>query len=144
MTKLFLFILAFLMLTSCYTKNQAINKFCHQDSAKVELRIIDTIVVYEIKADTIFSIELDSIILVQDRLEIKYKKIRDSIFLEGKCLADTFIKEIPIKVAVPCNCPPIPEREWYLKVIDYLIYILAGIGLLVILIHYFNDFVKKV
>ena len=46
------FLLLSLLITGCYTKKQAINKFCHQDSARVELRIIDTVVVKEIKADT--------------------------------------------------------------------------------------------
>lgn len=137
------FVTILIFFTSCYTKKQAIKKFCHQDSAKVELRIIDTVVVKEIQADTVFSIELDSIILVKDRLEIKYRKIRDSIYLEGKCLADTIIKEMPVNISVPCNCPPIPELPWYLKVRDWLIYIMAAFGSLVLIVHYFNKSMSK-
>lgn len=144
MTRSYLVIISLLIFfSSCYTKKQAITKFCHQDSARIELRIIDTVVVKEIKADTIFSIEVDSIILVQDRLEIRYKKIRDSIYLEGKCKADTFIKEIPVNVSVPCNCPPAPEKTWYWIVFDWLIYILAAFGAFVLIVHYLNIFISK-
>jgi hypothetical protein len=136
------FLLLSFLMTGCYTKKQAIRKFCHQDSARIELRIIDTVVVKEIKADTVFSIELDSIILVQDRLEIRYRKIRDSIYLEGKCKADTFIKEIPVNVSVPCNCPSAPEKPWYWKVFDWLVYVLAVIGAFVLLTHYFNKLIS--
>ena len=129
--------------TSCYTKKQAINKFCHQDSVKVELRVIDTVVVKEVKADTVFSIEIDSIVLVQDRLEIRYRKIRDSIYLEGKCKADTFIKEIPVNISVPCNCPPIPELPWYLVARNWLIYLFAIIGFVFTILHYFNKWMQK-
>lgn len=137
MTRIIAFI-GLILISSCYTKKQAIKKFCHQDSAKVELRIIDTVVVKEIQADTVFSIELDSIILVKDRLEIKYRKIRDSIYLEGKCLADTIIKEIPVNISVPCNCPPIPEMPWYIIARNWIIYFFAAIGFLVILLKGFN------
>jgi len=139
---LILFSLLSLIMTGCYTKKQAIRKFCHQDSARIELRIIDTILVKEVKADTVFSIELDSIILVQDRLEIRYRKIRDSIYLEAKCKADTIIKEIPVNVSVPCNCPSAPEKTWYWIVFDWLIYILASIGAFILLTHYFNKFIS--
>ncbi len=136
------FLLLSILMTGCYTKKQAINKFCHQDSARVELRIIDTVVVKEIKADTVFSIELDSIVLVQDRLEIRYRKIRDSIYLEGKCKADTFIKEIPVKISVPCNCPPIPEIPWYIIARNWLICYFAVAGFVTLFLKWFNKVIQ--
>ena len=136
------FLLLSLLMTGCYTKKQAINKFCHQDSAQIELIIVDTVVVKEIKADTVFSIELDSIVLVQDRLEIRYRKIRDSIYLEGKCKADTFVKEIPVKISVPCNCPPKPMLKWYLTVLKWLIYFFAVIGFVTLFLKWFNKVIQ--
>lgn len=129
--------------TSCYTKKQAINKFCHQDSARVELRIIDTVVVQEIKADTIFSINVDSVFIQKDKLQIKYLRKNDTIYIEGKCLADTIIKEIPVNVSVPCNCPPIPEMPWYIIVRNWIIYFFAVIGLVFTILHYFNKLMQK-
>ena len=80
--------------------------------------------------------------MVQDRLEIRYRKLRDSIYLEGKCKADTFIKEIPVKISVPCNCPPIPEKPWYKIAFDWLLYILAAIGFVVLFLKWFNKVIQ--
>jgi hypothetical protein len=132
------FLLLSMLMTSCYTKKQAINKFCHQDSVRVEIRIVDTVIVKEIKADTIFSINIDSVFIQKDKLQIKYLRKNDTIYLEGKCEADTIIKEIPVNISVPCNCPPIPELPWYIIARNWIIYFFAAIGFLVILLKGFN------
>ena len=142
MTRIIAFI-GLVLISSCYTKKQAINKFCHQDSARVELRIIDTVIVKEIKADTVFSINIDSVFIQKDKLQIKYLRKNDTIYLEGKCLADTIIKEIPVNVSVPCNCPPIPEMPWYIIARNWIIYFFAAIGLVLTIIHYFNKLMQN-
>lgn len=50
--------------------------------------------------DTVFrSEERDTVFISKDRLKIKYVRLPgDSVFIEGKCEADTIIKRIPITV----------------------------------------------
>lgn len=61
--------------------------------------ILDTVFVAETRHDTTFvDIIGDTIIIEQERLRIKYVRFADSVYIEGVCIADTIIKEIPITV----------------------------------------------
>jgi hypothetical protein len=95
-----------ILLSSCYTKKQAIDKFCHQDTAEIVVRIHDTTIVESIITDTVFSASIDSFVVTKDKLVIKYLKIRDSIYLSGEYKGDTIYKIREIAVKAPCNCPP--------------------------------------
>jgi len=104
-------ILALLMLTSCYTKRKAIEKFCKSDSVSVTIH--DTIRTETILSDTVFSASIDTLILTKDRLSIRYIKVRDSIYLSGNCLGDTLY--ITKEVKVQTVCPSISSysfNEW--------------------------------
>lgn len=111
-------------LSSCYTKKRAIEKFCSQDSNIVIINHIDTFLVKETKHDTTFSIQVDSVFIQKDKLQIVYKRIKDSIFIEGKCIADTIIKIKPITLKVPCNCKSC-ELVWWRKWFNYIAYFFA-------------------
>jgi hypothetical protein len=89
-------IFASVLLTSCFTKKKAIEKFCKQDTTV--LVIHDTIRTETIRADTFFSAKLDTFIVTKDRLTIRYKKVNDTIYLSGECLGDSIIIERVIKV----------------------------------------------
>ena len=112
------------LLSSCYTKKRAIEKFCSQDSNIIVINRIDTFIVKEIKHDTIFSIEVDSVFIQRDKLQIVYKRFKDSIYIQGKCIADTIIQIKPITLKVPCNCKSC-ELVWYYKWFNYLAYFFA-------------------
>jgi hypothetical protein len=104
--KLLGFVFGLILLSSCYTKKQAIDKFCHQDTAVVMVEVHDTTIVERIVADTVFSASIDSFVITKDKLVIKYLKIRDSIYLSGEYKGDTIYKIREITVKTPCNCPP--------------------------------------
>ena len=72
-----------------------------------ELKIPDTIVINDtmtipqVEADTIIYIDSirDTVILQKDRLEITLNRIHDTLYIRGKCKADTVImnRTIPVE-----------------------------------------------
>jgi hypothetical protein len=123
-----------LILSSCYTKKQAIDKFCHQDTAVVMVEIHDTTIVERIVADTVFSASIDSFIVTKDKLIIKYLKIRDSIYLSGEYKGDTIFKFIDRPIKVPCNCPP----EYVPGFWDMFWKVMGVIGIILLLFVFWN------
>jgi hypothetical protein len=93
---------ALLLFSSCYTKNQAIEKFCNKDTIQVSTVIHDTIIIDSIQVDTVFNQSVDSVYLVKDKIEIRYVKKYGKIYLEGKCKGDTvfYTKEVFVKAPV--------------------------------------------
>lgn len=123
------------LVSSClYTKNAAINKFCKADSIPYSIVVHDTFVVQSIKVDTFFNASIDTFTIIKDRLEIRYKKIGEKIFIEGECKGDTIYKTKLVQVKIPIVKPK--DRWW----IEY--YWLPYLILLVLLIRYFV--IKKI
>ena len=109
--RIIIIILALLLSQSCYTKRKAIEKFCKSDSVSVTIH--DTIRTETLRVDSVFSVNLDTILLTKDRLSIRYIKVRDSIYLSGQCIGDTIYLTKQIKV--PCTIPSISSirfNEW--------------------------------
>jgi len=112
------------LICSCYTKQQAIEKFCNKDTASVMVTIHDTILTETIRTDTIFNDTIDSVYITKDKLEIVYVKKFGKIYIEGKCKGDTIYYEKKVLIEVPVNCPKqswfdqmILEAKWWLLVI---------------------------
>jgi hypothetical protein len=112
------------LICSCYTKNQAIEKFCSKDTASVILTIHDTIITETIRTDTIFNDDVDSVYITKDKLEIVYVKKFGKVYIEGKCKGDTIYYEKKVLIEVPIDCPKqswfdqmILEAKWWLLVI---------------------------
>lgn len=123
------------LLSGClYTKKRAIEKFCTTDSIPYSIIVHDTIVVKAIQVDTFFSASLDSFVIIKDRLEIRYKKVGEKIFIQGECKGDTIYKTKLVQVKIPIVKPK--DRWW----IEY--YWLPYLILLVLLIRYFV--IKKI
>jgi hypothetical protein len=112
------------LICSCYTKQQAIDKFCSKDTASVMVTIHDTIKTETIKTDTVFNETIDSVYITKDKLEIVYVKKFGKVYIEGKCKGDTIYYEKKVLVEVPIDCPKqswfdqmILEAKWWLLVI---------------------------
>jgi hypothetical protein len=109
------------LLSGClYTKKRAIEKFCITDSIPYSVLVHDTIIVKSIKVDTFFNSSIDSFTIIKDRLEIRYKKIGEKIFIQGECNSDTIYKTKLVEVQVPTK---IKKLEWweilYIKARDW-------------------------
>jgi hypothetical protein len=105
----FIVILLILLFNSCFTKRGAINRFCTTDTLEVTLH--DTIRTETIKKDTAFVYKGDTITITKDRLQIKYFRVNDTTYIEGKCLGDTLYITKTIKV--PTIQPKPHPFKWY-------------------------------
>ena len=125
------------LICSCYTKNQAIDKFCSQDTASVMVTIHDTIIVDSVQTDSTFDDSVSYVYIVKDRLEIKYIKKFGKVYIQGKCKGDTIYYEKKVLIEIPVNCP---KLSWYKQLgADYW-YILP----LIILILFIVGYIRKI
>lgn len=123
------------LLSGClYTKKRAIEKFCTTDSIPYSIIVHDTIVIKAIQVDTFFNAKLDSFIIIKDRLEIRYKKVGEKIFIQGECKSDTIYKTKLVQVKIPMVKP---KNKWW---VEY--YWLPYLVILVLIIRYFV--IKKI
>jgi len=131
---------AVLLLSSCYTKNQAIEKFCNKDTIQVSIIIHDTIIIDSIQVDTVFNESIDSVYLVKDKIEIRYIKKYGKIYLEGKCLGDTvyYTKEVFI------NAPVLTKKlVWYKQLAADYWFILPLILVVLVLLSFIRKWLNK-
>jgi hypothetical protein len=131
---------ALLLLSSCYTKNQAIEKFCNKDTVQVSTVIHDTIFIDSIQVDTVFSQDVDSVYLVKDKIEIRYIKKYGKIYLEGKCKGDTvfYTKEVFIKAPVLTK-----KLVWYKQLAADYWFILPLILVILVLLSFIRKWLNK-
>jgi len=126
------YLILILLLSSCYTKQNAINKFCKNDTIQTTITVHDTIIVDSIQVDTIFSDTIDSVFITKDKIEIRYVKKFGKIYIEGKCKGDTIYYEKKVIVEVPINCP---KLSWLNQMaIDSLWWLIVIIAILIILV----------
>ena len=117
------------LLSGClYTKKRAIEKFCTTDSIPYSIIVHDTIIVKAIQVDTFFNAKLDSFTIIKDRLEIRYKKVGEKIFIQGECKSDTIYKTKLVQVKIPMVKP---KDKWW---VEY--YWLPYLVILVLIIRY--------
>jgi hypothetical protein len=126
-------IFALLLFSSCYTKNQAIQKFCNQDTIQVTTIIYDTIIIDSVKIDTVFNETIDSVFITKNKIEIKYIKKFGKVYLEGKCKSDTIYYEKKVMFEVPCTTP---KLSWYKQLAADYWFILPLILVLLILLSF--------
>jgi hypothetical protein len=104
------------------------------DSIPYSIIVHDTIVIKAIKVDTFFNSSIDSFTIIKDRLEIRYKKVGEKIFIQGECKSDTIYKTKLVQVQVPTK---VKKLEWwetlYIKARDWF----AVIGFLAMFLGFY-------
>lgn len=133
-------IFALLLFSSCYTKNQAVKKFCNQDTVQFSTIIHDTIIVDSIQVDTVFNESVDSVYLVKDKIEIRYLKRFGKVYLEGKCKGDTIYYEKKVMFEVPCKTP---KLAWYKQLAADYWWILPLILVLLVLLSFIRKWLNN-
>lgn len=116
-----IFITSILLLTACYTKQQAIKKFCVPLVKDTIITIHDSVQVPISQVDTVFLQQhSDTVVVENDSVRVEYIRYRDTVYLRGIAKAKTvyITKQIPIKVTSPC--PP-PNLPWWHKYIKYVV-----------------------
>lgn len=81
-----------------------------------------TIVTQEVKTDTVFtSLVGDTILITKEKLRIKYVKLPgDSVYVEGKCDADTVQISVPFTVTKQITVPAKTWLRWWHLIIALL------------------------
>jgi hypothetical protein len=99
------------------------------------------IITPEIKYDTAFiDVPGDTTIITRDKLEIKYVRIGDSVFIEGKCKGDTIVQtvEIPYEKIVY-------KKEGFLdKLIKYIKKSIIWVIILIVVIYILKYLFKHI
>ena len=93
------------IVSGCYTKKTAIEKFCTKTTADTTIIKHDTIVLDSTRIDSVFSTIIDSVFIQQGKLSIRYIKMRDSIYLSGKYDSDTIVRIDTFTVSIPIFIP---------------------------------------
>jgi hypothetical protein len=78
----------------------------------------------EIVKDTIFQSKAgDTVYIHKERLLIKYIHLKgDSVEIEGKCEADTVIKEVVVTIHKEIDAPPCEQKvKWWYLIIALLV-----------------------
>jgi hypothetical protein len=113
MKKLITILCVTYLLSGClYTKKRALEKFCITDSIPYSVLVHDTIYIKAIKVDTFFNSSIDSFTIIKDRLEIRYKKVGEKIYIQGECKSDTIYKTKLVQVKIPIVKP---KNKWWVE-----------------------------
>lgn len=132
-------------LCSCYTKNQAIKKFCNKDTITTFVTLHDTIRTQTIQKDTILSVANtnDTIYLERDKMVVKYYKRDSFVYISGTCKGDTIYINKNIKVKIPVLAPKLPKPTLWEKVILHTQNALSLIGIVFLVIIGFRFLIGK-
>lgn len=131
------------LICSCYTKNQAINKFCKQDTISTFVTIHDTIRTETIQADTTFADSNDTVILERDKMVIRYIHKDRKVYLYGECKGDTFYITKTVSVKIPALVPKPAAPTFWEKVFLQVKNALALIGLTILVILTIRYIISK-
>ncbi len=105
MSKYIIFVLCIMILACSPQKKlrRLIKKHPELKNEVVTVEVVrhDTVIVAPITADSVFSADLDTVYIEKDNLRIRYIRVRDSIYLEGKYLGDTIPRIDTVVVEVP-------------------------------------------
>jgi len=133
--KTFLTILIFLIVASGCSPTHRLNRLL---ALHPELKIpdtilfIDTLTTPQYEADTMIYIDNihDTIILQKDRLEIKLNRIHDTLYIQGKCKADTVI----VQQAIPVEKIKIVKADKLDQLISKIPWLISGLICILILV----------
>jgi hypothetical protein len=103
-----------------------------------ELKIYDTIVISDtmtipqVEADTVFYLDSihDTILLQKDRLEITLTRIHDTLYIRGKCKADTVI----IHRSIPVEKIQIVKPDKLDQLISKIPWLISGLIFIILLV----------
>jgi len=91
--------------------------------------IRDSLIVPQVQVDTMFDFKTirDTVIIQKDRLQIKLRKIRDTLFLTGQCKGDT----VYINRKIPVEKVKIVKPDYLDNFISKLPWIVIGLIILI-------------
>lgn len=133
--KSLLSILALILLTTSCSPTHRLNRLL---ALHPELKIPDTILIKDTlttpqyQTDTVIHIDSihDTVIVQKDRLEIKLNRIHDTLYIQGKCKADTVI----VQHTVPVEKIKVVKADKLDNLIQKIPWIVAGLIFTILLL----------
>ncbi len=103
--------------------------------------IRDSLIVPQVQVDTMFDYKTirDTVVIEKDRLQIKLRKIRDTLFLTGKCKGDT----VYITRKIPVEKIKIVKPDYLDNFISKLPWVVIGLICLILLFVFLRWFPKR-
>ena len=103
--------------------------------------IKDSVIVPQVQVDTLFDFKTirDTVIIQKDRLQIKLRKIHDTLFLTGKCKGDT----VYINRKIPVDKIRIVKPDYLNNFISKLPWIVIGLICLILFFVFIRFIVKN-
>ena len=130
----FLIILCGILLVACSPSQRLARLLEHHPELKIPdtLFIKDTVPLPFIQADTSWHIDnlRDTAFLTKDRLEVSLQRLLDTIYLKGKCNADT----IYLEHQIPVEKIKLVKKDKIDQLIDQIPWIVSGIIAVALLI----------
>jgi len=118
-----LLLISLLLCTGC-SPSKRLARLLHKHpelKAADTVTIRDTVTVPEVSADTSVPVNHfpDTVVLEKGKLEVHIRKLHDTMFIRGKCKADTIVvqKKIPVEKIVLKET----RSRWFLWIITGLI-----------------------
>jgi hypothetical protein len=75
------------------------------------------VIVPQVKVDTVTSVNFDTVIIERDRLRVQLIRVRDSIFIDAECKADTIT--VTRTIEVPTYASAKPKENWFSRFISF-------------------------
>ena len=102
--------------------------------------IRDSLIVPQVQVDTMLDFKTirDTIIIKKDRLQVKFIKIHDTLFLTGKCKGDT----VYINRKIPVEKIKIVKPDYLDNFISRLPWIVVGLICLILIFVFIRWFLK--
>jgi len=86
---------------------------------------ITTVPIKSVEHDTVvYNVPGDTIVIIRDKLRVKLKVMRDSIYVKGECLPDTIKVIVPVQVNKTIECPR--GIRWWEAVLGVLLAFVLG------------------
>jgi hypothetical protein len=129
------YVLIFLLLSSCSARWHLRQAEKHLKKAELKgaqvkadtIFVKDTVVTQYVTHDTLFRSAVgDTILIEKEKLRIKYVRLAgDTVHIQGECLPDTIIREIPVTIHKEIKAPD----RWYHSLPWLLLLVAIGIAI---------------
>lgn len=116
-----LLFIAAVLLCSCSAEERLLRLLARNPQLRDTVYVTDTVeaIVEHVRADTVWKVTSDTLVLTKDRLTVKTVVRRDTIWQQGECAPDTVTKVVRHEVAVVQPTKTITETKipWWVPLV---------------------------
>ena len=140
MKPIYFFLIIFLLLCSACSPQRRLSRLLENHpelTVSDTVRFRDTVAIPAATADTFVDLKTmtDTVIIEKERLSVKLFKQHDTLYVEGKCAADTIYRELRI----PVEKIKLVKAECKTGMLTKILYLLAALITLTFLLLYLKQ-----